>query len=99
MLLSCGFEPNTPSAANCETPLWYATYKGYTNFVKTLLEYPINNINEPFSKQTPLKCALIYKHTEIAKLLIDKINPDKFLFNGVEHIASIGSRSIYVYYQ
>ncbi|ABE04704.1 ankyrin repeat domain-containing protein [Rickettsia bellii] len=87
MLLSCGFEPNTPAAANCYTPLWYVTYKGYTNSVRKLLEYPINNINETFGKETPLKSALIHKHTEIAKLLIDKINPDKFLFNGVENIA------------
>ncbi|WP_341791010.1 ankyrin repeat domain-containing protein [Rickettsia endosymbiont of Gonocerus acuteangulatus] len=87
MLLSCGFEPNTPAGTNCYTPLWYAAYKGYTNFVRTLLEYPINNINEIFGKQTPLKRALIYKHKEIAKLLIDKINPEKFSFNGVEDIA------------
>ena len=87
MLLSCGFEPNTPATTNCYTPLWYASYKG--NSVRKLLEYPINNINETFGKETPLKSALIHKHTEIAKLLIDKINPDKFLFNGVEHIAHL----------
>lgn len=83
MLLSCGFEPNTPAAANCYTPLWYAAYKGYTNSVRKLLEYPI----EIFGKESPLKRALIHKHIEIAKLFIDKINPEKFSFKGVEDIA------------
>ena len=77
LLLARGANPNIVNHLG-RSPIFFAARYGYTNMVKLLLQYKaIPNLYEYPENNGPIRIAIIYKHIDILKILLDKVEIKK----------------------